>query len=198
MAYISVTDAVARTGKGSTTIHRLCRKHEHTKFVKREENKFLIDEDFLIKHYSEANNEQNKAENESQSELIDIYIEELLKEKAYYRKMLEAKDEQLVRQDRIISNLQERQRELHHLLHHQTQLLDGYRNPEPEDQPDAKPNPRKKTSSSEEVKLQKTGAQYPPMDQAKIVYAVLAAVGLLLLLAIIFVDEIRSLVENGS
>lgn len=208
MAYISVADAVAKTGRGSTTIHRLCRKHENTRFVKREENRFLIDEEFLRKHYAEAPAEQDahKQEKDGSPELIDIFIEELQQEKNYYRKMLERKDEQLERQDRVIANLQERQRELHHLLHHQTQLLDSYRKSEPEaaQQPGDKysgcengvapqQEPSRENPESGPVPTGTVSKVYP-INEVRVVYGILAAVGLVLLLAVIFADQLRALV----
>ena len=99
MAYISVTDAVERTGKGQTTIYRFCRKYEHTKHIKREEKKFLIDEELLSKHFSIQNQEQPSPHEPLQPrrEMVDMFIEELQKELVYNRRQLEVKDEQLAR-----------------------------------------------------------------------------------------------------
>ncbi len=189
MAYISVNDAVERTGKGQTTIYRFCRKFEHTRHVKREDKKFLIDEEFLSKHLIEPEAEQteNGKQEEPKQELIDIFIEELLNEKRYYRLLLDRKDEQLVRKDGIISSLQDRQKELHYLLNHQTQLLESARKPEPESLSQDNSGAVVEESKKEEAKPGNM------MYQAQIVYAVLAAVALMLVLAIIFVDEIKAL-----
>lgn len=185
MAYISVTDAVERTGKGQTTIYRFCRKYEHTRHIKREEKKFLIDEDLLLKHFSVVKQEQanHKDSQPPKREMVDMFIEELQKELVYNRRHLERKDEQLARKDTIIANLQERQRELHHLLHHQTRLLENLRQPE-EPKPEAQEPPAAKAAT----------APSPSLSEIRLVYFVLACVGILLLLAIIFVDEIRAVI----
>ena len=187
MAFISVADAVERTGKGSTTIYRLCRRHEHTHHVKREDNKFLIDEEFLSKHYQSsvgANGRDHSAE-EPRRELIDIFIEELLHEKNYYKQLLDRKDEQMERKDLMITRLQERQKELHYLLNHQSNLLDQFRKPEPANPAPHSPHQEEKR---EELKV-------PFVYEAKTVYTVLAMVMAALLLAVVFVDEIRAIVE---
>ncbi|WP_152425160.1 hypothetical protein [Nafulsella turpanensis] len=190
MAYISVADAVERTGKGSTTIYRLCRKHEHTKHVMREDKKFLIDEDFLSQHYESpaSDAEGDRLPGESRRELVDIFIEELLHEKNYYRQLLDRKDEQMERKDQMIVRLQERQKELHYLLNHQSNLLDQLRKP-------AESAPEPPASSQENSNREGMDEQLPFIYEAKTIYTILAAVGAVLLLAIIFVDEIRTLVE---
>ncbi len=76
MAYISVADAVERTGLGKTTIYRLCRKHEHTHYILREDKKFLIDENFLSNQYAEQNQNgaEDKQTDQPKQELIDAFI----------------------------------------------------------------------------------------------------------------------------
>jgi hypothetical protein len=203
MGYISVSDAVERTGKGQTTIYRLCRKHEHTRHVLREDKKFLIDEEFLCKHYSEQgteqaeNNEQEQAKPAEQG-LMEALVEHLEDEKKYYRRLVERKDEQLERKDKIIANLQERQRELHHLLHQQTQLLDTSRQSSQDQEQEAAPaaqatNPERKQASTASGNPGKNDALN---KQIRIVYAVLSFVMLLLILAIVYVDEIRAFAES--
>lgn len=203
MGYISVSDAVEKTGKGQTTIYRLCRKHEHTRHVLREDKKFLIDEEFLCKHYSEQepehinNHEQEQAKPTEQG-LMEALLEHLEDEKKYYRRLVERKDEQLERKDKIIANLQERQRELHHLLHQQTQLLDTSRQSPQDQEPAAAPadqpaNPDRK----QESKVSENPGKNDALNkQIRIVYAVLSFVMLLLILAIVYVDEIRAFVET--
>ena len=203
MAYISVTDAVARTGKGQTTIYRLCRKHEHTKHVRREDKKFLIDEDFLAEHYAETENGQasnNEAEPQRQ-ELVDLFIQELLNEKRYYQQLLDRKDEQLARKDTMIINLQERQREIMDLLEHYSELLEITRQPPaPAPVPSPEPAPvalsQPESFTEEHTSNQVAENAQPVIYEARTVYTVLAFVILLLSLAIVFVDEIRGLVEN--
>ena len=183
MAYISVTDAVERTGKGQTTIYRFCRKYEHTKHIKREEKKFLIDEELLSKHFSIQKQESSSPHEPLQPrrEMVDMFIEELQKELVYNRRQQEIKDEQLERKDTIIANLQERQRELHHLLHHQTRLLESSRQQEPEPEMETQPETKRSAYTLSEIRL---------------VYFVLACVGIILLLSIIYVEEIRAALES--
>ena len=49
--FISVREAAELTGKSTTTIYRLCNKRKNTQFVRKEDNKFLIDKDFLLATY---------------------------------------------------------------------------------------------------------------------------------------------------
>lgn len=198
MAYISVNDAVERTGKGQTTIYRFCRKFEHTRHIKREDKKFLIDEEFLSKHLSSDDIEQTEASKQLQSkpELIDVFIEELLNEKRYFRLLLDRKDEQLERKDRMIASLQERQKELHYLLNHQTQLLESARKPEAE-----KETVHEEESEQENMFSYHEGFMPEEKDktlwyEARVVYTVLGAVAFILFLAIIFVDEIKAMLEH--
>ena len=214
MAYISVNDAVERTGKGQTTIYRFCRKFEHTRHVKREDKKFLIDEEFLSRHLSSAENEQaeNTGAAKEKPEMIDVFIEELLNEKRYFRLLLDRKDEQLERKDRMIASLQERQKELHYLLNHQTQLLESARKPEPitEVNTTSESKPAQEPTSSPEQEDYSPSSFHFPNDsanyreeketsvlyEAKVVYAVLGAVAFMLFMAILFVDDIKYFLDN--
>ncbi|MFN8254209.1 MAG: helix-turn-helix domain-containing protein [Bacteroidales bacterium] len=49
--FISVKEAMELTGLSSTTIYRLCNKRINTLFIRKEENKFLIDKDYLLATY---------------------------------------------------------------------------------------------------------------------------------------------------
>lgn len=49
--FISVKEAADLTGKSSTTIYRLCNKRINTLYVRKEDNKFLIDKEFLLATY---------------------------------------------------------------------------------------------------------------------------------------------------
>lgn len=212
MKYISVSDAVEKTGKGQTTIYRLCRKHEHTRHVVRDDKKFLIDEDFLQQYYTVAAHEEpdggpeqvagnNGAETLKKPDqgqgLMEALVDHLEDEKAYYRQLVERKDEQLERKDRIINNLQERQRELHHLLHHQTQLQDSASRPEvrESESTQAAPHEPEENSLKEKRAWKRKAAQEADFvsRQLQIVYAVLGFVMLLLILAIVYVEELRDL-----
>lgn len=197
MAYISVSDAVEKTGRGHTTIYRLCRRFERTSHIKREDRKFLIDEDFLTEQFADLQNEttsaQDSADENPKQELVDMFIQELQNEKEYYRHLLERKDEQLLKKDEIILKLQDRQSDLYQLLHHHTRLLEKLKNPETEaiNVTDVKSEPH---PEPEENKNESAGGVN--VYQAKVVYAVLAAVGFILLLAVLFADELRALSEN--
>ncbi|NJO89296.1 MAG: helix-turn-helix domain-containing protein [Chloroflexia bacterium] len=49
--FISVKEAADLTGKSATTIYRLCNKRINTEFVRKEDNKFLIDKEYLMATY---------------------------------------------------------------------------------------------------------------------------------------------------
>ncbi len=49
--FVSVKEAVDITGMSQTTIYRLCKKRSHTKFVKKEDNKYFIDREYLLATY---------------------------------------------------------------------------------------------------------------------------------------------------
>lgn len=53
--YLTVKEAIDFSGKSQTTIHRLCQKFEDTKYVKKENNKYLVDKDFLMEKYPVEN-----------------------------------------------------------------------------------------------------------------------------------------------
>ncbi len=115
---------------------------------------------------------------------------ELLKETDYYRQLLDRKDEQLERNDKLIAGLQERHRDLYQLLHHQTRLLE-----------EAQKTAHEVKNSDFELHREENIPQIaenpgPTRQEIQTVYAVLAAVAFLLTLAIAFHEEIRSLV-NG-
>jgi hypothetical protein len=192
MAYISVADAVERTGRGHTTIYRLCRKHEHTKYVMREDKKFLIDENFLSNHYTEQEQSETEASQatEPKQELVDAFINELLKEKEHYRLLIDHQNEQLARKDTVIAGLQERHRELYQLLYHQTRLLEEA-NKTAQDARDSVPVLQEQDSTTR-------GKVKPGPTTAEIstVYAVLAFVALLLTFAIAFHEELRIFVAE--
>lgn len=49
--FISVKEAADLTGKSATTIYRLCNKRVNTEYVRKEDNKFLINKEFLMATY---------------------------------------------------------------------------------------------------------------------------------------------------
>ncbi len=49
--FISVKEAMELTGMSSTTIYRLCNKRKNTLYVRKEDNKFLIDKEFILATY---------------------------------------------------------------------------------------------------------------------------------------------------
>ena len=196
MAYISVADAVERTGRGQTTIYRLCRKHEHTKYIMREDKKFLIDENFLTNHYAEQpqNGAADQKQPEPKQELVDAFIKELLKEVEYYRLLIDRKDEQLERNDTLLAGLQDRQRELYQLLHHQTRLLEEANKTTLDTVLEEKGSPSE--LQEEEVAKAAAAKGGPTNAEIRTVYAVLGVVAFLLTLAIAYHEEIRSLVAG--
>jgi len=51
--FVSIKEAVGLTGKSQTTISRLCSKKKHTKYVKKENNKYFINKEYLLATYPE-------------------------------------------------------------------------------------------------------------------------------------------------
>jgi len=49
--FISVKEAMELTGMSSTSIYRLCNKRINTLYIRKEDNKFLIDKDFILATY---------------------------------------------------------------------------------------------------------------------------------------------------
>jgi len=57
--FISVKEAADLTGKSATTIYRLCNKRINTEYVRKEDNKFLIDSEFLMATYPQEELEES-------------------------------------------------------------------------------------------------------------------------------------------
>jgi len=55
--FVSVKEAVDLTGMSQTTIYRLCKKRSHTKFVKKRDNKYFIEKEYLLATYPELEEE---------------------------------------------------------------------------------------------------------------------------------------------
>jgi len=68
--FISVKEAADLTGKSPTTIYRLCNKRINTLYVRKEDNKFLIDKEFLMATYPLV--EDYTAVNEPEEETSDL------------------------------------------------------------------------------------------------------------------------------
>lgn len=51
--FVSVIEAVELTGMSQTTIYRLCKKRSHTEYVKKKDNKYFIDKEYLLSTYPE-------------------------------------------------------------------------------------------------------------------------------------------------
>jgi hypothetical protein len=49
--YLTVKEASDLTGKSATTIYRLCNKRRNSLYIKKEDNKFFIDKEFLLATY---------------------------------------------------------------------------------------------------------------------------------------------------
>lgn len=52
--FVSVKEAVDLTGMSQTTIYRLCKKRSHTKYVRKKDNKYFIEKDYLLATYPET------------------------------------------------------------------------------------------------------------------------------------------------
>lgn len=74
--FLTVQEAIDLSGKSQTTIHRLCQKHDGSKYIRKERNKYLIDKDFLLDKYP-----IDGSGDEDSSELADVVVDgNLLKE----------------------------------------------------------------------------------------------------------------------
>ena len=49
--FLTVKEASDLTGKSATTIYRLCNKRRNSVYIRKEDNKFLIDKEFLLASY---------------------------------------------------------------------------------------------------------------------------------------------------
>jgi hypothetical protein len=49
--YLTVKEASDLTGKSATTIYRLCNKRKNSLYIKKEDNKFFVDKEFLLATY---------------------------------------------------------------------------------------------------------------------------------------------------
>lgn len=178
MNYISVSEAVQKTGKSQPTISRFCRKHEKTKHIKKEDGKYLIDESFLFMNYSGIFNEQEV--NNSQSDKVDYkdkLIDQLEGENRYLRSMISTKD------DRI--------RELHQIVYTQTKQLEAGRQSEPifEQQ---RPAPEKQPVTPEPARSRQQNRRDPAMITF---YIVTGVVMLVLIFAILFREQIKAALQ---
>lgn len=101
MGYITVKNAVLRTGKSPSTITRWCNKYEGTEHVKRKGRKLLISRTFLNKLVANKNKtstglvtnhdkqilaESNNDESSEESKNEQLGFEEVLKKKLQYTK----------------------------------------------------------------------------------------------------------------
>lgn len=78
--FISVKEAAELTGKSTTTIYRLCNKRINTEYVKKEDNKFLIDIDFLKATYPEEEDSNNDEIIEVDEEVYETRSTNVLEE----------------------------------------------------------------------------------------------------------------------
>ncbi len=67
--FISVKEAAELTGKSATTIYRLCNKRINTEYVRKEDNKFLIDKEYLMATYPIEEYEEPIVDIEEQPEM---------------------------------------------------------------------------------------------------------------------------------
>ncbi len=82
--FLTVQEAIDLSGKSQTTIHRLCQKHEGSKFIRKERNKYLIDKEFLTEKYppgseNDADDDLDGVDNNPDNDIVerDIQIVEL-------------------------------------------------------------------------------------------------------------------------
>lgn len=224
MAFISIQEASERTGMSMPTITRLARKNEHTTHVKREDRKFFIEDAFLFSQYPEVKMGDESTTNHDESEqkpkeavesrtfenamLFKIVEEAAERDRASSQRLIERLEDenrhlkhQLDKKDTQIANFQERERELHHLLNNQTRLLEGMQEvqQQPEQQASATGQQREATDSNnnQQVKnrTETDTLKKEATDSNTLIWVALGAVVFLLLLSILFVDELRALAE---
>lgn len=137
---------------------------------------------------------QEKADDEARRE--DLIIRTLKAQNSHYMNLFKSAAEnsdkkvienledqvrhlkhQLDKKDIQIANFQERTRELHHLLNNQAKLLEGI----------------KEAQQQAPATRQQQGSNKASTSSNTLVWVALAAVAVLLLLAILFVDELRAL-----
>ncbi len=79
--FVSVKEAVDLTGMSQTTIYRLCKKRSHTKYVKKKDNKYFIEREYLLATYPETEDDnliikdtqfERNALNTPQDEIIEF------------------------------------------------------------------------------------------------------------------------------
>jgi hypothetical protein len=83
--FISVKEAMELTGMSSTSIYRLCNKRINTLYIRKEDNKFLIDKDFILAAYppdivkviENTDNETNPVVNEPVFEVVQTTNSEI-------------------------------------------------------------------------------------------------------------------------
>ncbi len=95
--FISVKEAMELTGLSSTSIYRLCNKRINTLYVRKVDNKFIIDKDFLLATYPPDiinNTEATEADFEPPSMKQEIQKEsEKIQEKVEVTKISEPEDD---------------------------------------------------------------------------------------------------------
>ncbi len=76
--FLTVKEAIDMSGMSQTTIHRLCQKYEGTKYVQKENNKYLVDKEFLMDKYPIENDTfstSNSANPQNGESLLKSLIE---------------------------------------------------------------------------------------------------------------------------
>jgi hypothetical protein len=74
--YLTVKEASDLTGKSATTIYRLCNKRRNSLYIKKEDNKFFINKDFLLATYpSEEKRTSDIIENGSKETGEPVFLE---------------------------------------------------------------------------------------------------------------------------
>ncbi len=67
--FISVKEAAELTGKSATTIYRLCNKRINTEYIRKEDNKFFIDKEYLLATYPPEEEERISEFDDEQAEM---------------------------------------------------------------------------------------------------------------------------------
>jgi len=100
--FLTVQEAIDLCGRSQTTVHRLCQKYDGSKFIKKENNKYFVDSEFLLEKYPvEKGTETAIAafaeNNEIPEKIMETNISESKENNLFYENRLKEKDSEIER-----------------------------------------------------------------------------------------------------
>ena len=123
MLYIQLKEASQLTGMNEMTIRRLAKKPESRQYVKREDNKIFIQQEYLYKHYppttpklvgvQELKQDIVEVEQDVQDLSRHPYIQQIIAAK---EDIIEVLKEEVERKERMIIQVTERSREQNRII----------------------------------------------------------------------------------